>query len=88
MLWSVVNLNDFFLHQAECHLDKEDLLVLFEETTRNPLINGHSDLLSEGNYTLLFFFKLFCFIHSFEEESCERLKRVLVHIVDNAELDQ
>jgi hypothetical protein len=46
LLGCVFNLDDLLLHDSEDDHAQEDLLVFLEESTRDPLIDGHSDLFS------------------------------------------
>mmetsp|Transcript_20735 Transcript_20735/g.31878 ORF Transcript_20735/g.31878 Transcript_20735/m.31878 type:complete len:312 (-) Transcript_20735:10389-11324(-) len=63
--------------------------MLLEESTGNPLVDGHTNHLSEGQYAPLFVFvELLGLLNGLEEEGGERLQRVLVHVVHDAELDQ
>ena len=62
--------------------------MLFFKTSRDPLVDSHSNHLSKSNYTRFFIFKLLGFVDSFEEECCERFERVLVHIIDDAKLNE
>jgi hypothetical protein len=60
----------------------------YEKTSEDPLIDGHSNDFSKGKNSMLFLFKLFSLINSLEEEGGERLKRVLIHVINNTELDE
>jgi hypothetical protein len=88
LLLGVFDLNDLLLHKSEGDHASEDLLVLFEETSGHPLVNGHSDHGSEGKYSLLVVLNELSLLNSLKEEGVERLKRVLVHVVDDLELDE
>jgi len=88
LLLVVVNLNNLLLHKSEGDHTSEDLLVLFEQTSGYPLVNGHSDHGSEGKYSLLVIFDELSLLNSLEEEGVKRLKRVLVHVVNDLQLDQ
>ena len=68
------SLDDVQLHESESKEGKEDLLVAHKQTTRNPLVDCHSNHLSECKYSWLFFIELFCLINSFEEEGLERFE--------------
>jgi hypothetical protein len=52
------------------------------------LIDGHSNDFSKGKHSLFFLFEGFSLINSLEEEGSERLKRVLIHVINNTELDE
>lgn len=60
----------------------------FEETSRYPLVNGHSNRFSKIEYTFLFIFGLLSSINGFEEEVLEGGKRVLIHGINIAKLDK
>lgn len=68
------SLEDSFLHDAEAQLRKENLLMTLKETSRDPLINGHADLLTKCKHSALFLFEYFGLLNGLEEESGERLK--------------
>jgi hypothetical protein len=51
-----------------------------EKTSGYPLVNGHSDHLSEGKYSWLLIIKHLGLFNSFEEEGGKGFKRVLVHV--------
>jgi hypothetical protein len=76
------------LHESEGKLGQEDLLVAHEETTLYPSVNSHTDLLSKVNNTLLVIVVKLRVFDSLEEEGLERLERVLIHVIDNTELDE
>jgi hypothetical protein len=88
LLLGVFDLNDLLLHKSEGDHASEDLLVLFEETSGYPLVNGHSDHGSEGKHSLFVVLNELSLLNSLEEEGVERLKRVLVHMVNDLELDE
>lgn len=60
----------------------------FEETTRYPLVNGHSDGFSKIKYTFLFIFGLLSSVNSLEEEVLEGGKRVLIHCINVTKLNE
>jgi hypothetical protein len=62
--------------------------VTLEETAGDPLVDGHSDHLSECKHTVLLIIKLLSLVNGLEEEGSEGLKGVLVHVVDDVELDK
>lgn len=62
--------------------------MFLEETSRNPLINGHSNDTSEIQDSDFVIFVHFSLLDSLEEESGEGLKGVLVHWIDDAELNK
>ena len=76
------------MHESECQLRQEDLLVAHKEAALDPSVNGHADVLSQVQNAFVVVWLLFSLLDSLEEESLERLERVLVHVVDNAQLDQ
>ena len=60
-----------------------------EETALDPFVYDHSDELShQVDDTLLIVRVGFSVVNGLEEEGLEGLKRVLVHVVDDAQLDQ
>lgn len=75
------------LHETEGKEREENLLMTFEETTSNPLVDGHANLLYEIKYTCVIIIVLISSSNSVEEEQTERLKRVLVHVGNNAKFD-
>jgi len=62
--------------------------MFLEETSGNPLIDGHSDDISQRTDSNFIVFVEFCLLDSFEEESSEGFKGVLVHLIDDAKLDK
>lgn len=62
--------------------------MLLKQTSSTPSVNGHSDDISQSKYSMFFFLKCVSFFNGSEEESGERLKRVLVHMVSNVKLDK
>jgi len=62
--------------------------VTHEETTLDPSVDCHSDLHSEVNDTSLNIVGLLSIFDSFEEESRERLQRILIHVVNDTKLDK
>lgn len=61
--------------------------MAFEETTSDPSVDVHADLLYEVKYTCVIIIVLSSSSNSVEEEQVERLKRVLVHMGNNAKFD-
>lgn len=59
-----------------------------EETTLHPSVNSHTNLLSKVNHTLFIIVVKLSVFDSLEEEGLERLKRVLIHVIHNAQLDE
>ena len=57
--------------------------MLFEETSRYPLINSISDVFNQFAYSCLI--SLLSSLDSFEEEFDETFKRVLIHMINNTE---
>ena len=84
----VIDLDNSFLHKSEGQLASEDLLMFLEETSGNPLVNSHSNDISEIKYSDLIILIQFSLFNSLEEESGEGLKRVLIHLIDDAKLDE
>ena len=76
------------LHETESDEGEEDLLMAYEEPSRYPLVNGLSNHFLKCFNSWFFLFELFCLVNSLEEEGREALQRVLVHVVDNAELNE
>jgi len=62
--------------------------MFLEETSGNPLVDGHSDDISQRTDSNFIVFVEFCLLDSFEEESCEGFKGVLVHLIDDAKLNK
>jgi len=62
--------------------------MLLEETSGDPLVDSHPDHLSESENSWLFILELLGLLNSLEEEGSEGLKRVLVHVSDNAQLNE
>ena len=62
--------------------------MTLEESATDPLVDGHSNHLSQCKYTVFLIIKLLGLVNSLEEESSEGLKGVLVHMVDDVELDE
>lgn len=83
-----MHINDAFCHESERELGEEDLLVSFEETTGDPLVDCDTDHQDKELHTLINIFLLLSLVNSLEEEVLEGLERVLVHVVDNPQLDQ
>jgi hypothetical protein len=81
-------LNDAELHESEDKLSEEDLLVAHEETALHPSVDGNSDAGSKVEHALIVVIVQLSVVDGLEEEGLERLKRVLVHVVNNAELDE
>lgn len=61
--------------------------MAFEETTSDPSVDVHADLLYEIKYTRVIIIVLVSSSNSVEEEQVEGLKRVLVHVGNNAKFD-
>jgi len=59
-----------------------------EESTCNPLEYGHSNYTNQICDLFFVIFKLCAFSNSLVEEHGEGLKRVLIHRVNNVELDK
>jgi len=79
----VLSLKLSLLHESESQQRKEDLLVAFEETTSDPLVDLEANLLYEIKHTGVIIFIWLGSLNSLEEVDVERLKGVLVHVVDN-----
>lgn len=62
--------------------------MALEETTRDPLVDRDSDHLDQVWNTDLKIFRLLSLINSLEEEVLEGLERVLVHVINDAELNE
>jgi len=62
--------------------------MFLEETSGNPLVDGHSDDISQRSNSNFIIFIQFCLLDSFEEESSEGFKGVLVHLIDDAKLNK
>jgi len=88
VLLRVFNNKLLLLHKTECKLVQENQLVTHKQTARHPLVHSETNALSECSDTRLDFFECLSLFNGFEEESCKGLKRVLVHVIDNAKLDQ
>ena len=84
----ILNLDNSFRHQTESELSKEDLFVLLEKSSGNPLVDCHSDNFNKGLDTFFFFLHILSLFDSFEEECCKWLKGVLIHEVNDAKLDK
>jgi len=87
----VVVLNTFKdakLHQSESKLSEEDLLVTHKETTLDPSVNSHTNVLSQVKHALLIIIVVLSELNSLKEEGLERFERVLVHVVNNAKLNE
>jgi hypothetical protein len=85
---SVGDLKESLLHKSECQHRQEDLLMAFEESTRDPLVDcdsDHQDQVGDADFQL---FCIWSLIDGLEEERCERLKRVLIHVINDPKLDQ
>jgi len=59
------------LHKSECELSQEDLLVAHEETTLDPSVDCHTDVLAEVKHTLVFIIIGLGILNSLEEEGLE-----------------
>jgi len=62
--------------------------MFLEKTSRNPLVNGHSNDFSQRHNSNLIILIQLSLLDSFEEESSERLEGVLVHLINDAKLDK
>jgi hypothetical protein len=71
LFFRVFNLDNLFLHESECELASEDLLMFLEETSGYPLVNNKSDDFSEGKYSLILFLECFGLVDSLKEEGGE-----------------
>jgi len=83
----VLTLEETLLHESEGEERHEDLLVAFEKTTGDPSEDSHADNLHKSLHTVIIILELVTLVHGLEEEHREGLKGVLVHVVDNTELD-
>jgi hypothetical protein len=83
-LFSIIILNDFLLHETESELGTDDWLVSFEQTSGAPLVNCHANHWSESNNSVFLIIEHLSLLNGLEEESGERLKRVLVHWINKA----
>ena len=88
LLGSVVDLKKSLLHESECQHRQEDLLMAFEQTTRHPLVDGDSDHLDQVRYADFQLFCIWSLLDGLEEEGLEGLERVLIHMIDDPELDE
>lgn len=52
------------------------------------MVNGHSDHGSEGKHSLFVILNKLSLLNGLEEEGVERLKRVLIHVINDLELDE
>lgn len=62
--------------------------MFLKETSGNPLVNGHSNDISKRKHSNFVIITQFSLFNSFKEESSVGLKRVLVHLINNAKLDE
>lgn len=62
--------------------------MTYKQTTRYPLVDCHSDHLSKSKHARLFIVESLSLVNSFEEESLERLERVLIHVVDDIQSEE
>jgi hypothetical protein len=62
------------LHEAEGKLTQENLLVALEQTTGNPLVDGHADSADKGLNPFDVVLACFRLGNGFVEEDAERLK--------------
>jgi hypothetical protein len=62
--------------------------MAFEETTGDPLVNDDTDHQDQELYASIDIFLFFSLFNGIEEELGEGLKRVLVHVIDNPELNE
>jgi len=88
LLHGILHINNLLLHESEGELREEDLLMAFEKTTRDPLVDDDTNHLDQTRNTHISFFRLFRLLNSLEEEVLEGLEGVLVHVVNNPELNQ
>ena len=82
-LSTVVDINDFLVHQSESNHRQEDNFMFFEESARYPLVDSKSDILNKFSCSGLI--SLRCFFDSLEEKFDKAFQRVLVHVINNAE---
>jgi hypothetical protein len=59
------------LHESESKLSQENLLVTHEETTLDPSVDCHTDVLAEVKHTLVFIIIGLGILNSLEEEGLE-----------------
>jgi len=71
------------LHESEDNECQENEFVLLEETTRDPLIDGRTDIQNQGLNTS--FITDLCSIDGFEEESDEGFQGVLIHVIHDTQ---
>ena len=81
--WLISNIDDLLLHESKDNECQENEFVLLEETTRDPLIDGRTDIKNQGLNTS--FIADLCSIDGFEEESDERLQGVLIHVIHDTQ---
>lgn len=62
--------------------------MLLEQAARHPLVDGHSDHLSQGEHSRLLLLEDLSLLDGLEEEGDEGLEGVLIHVVDDAQGDQ
>jgi len=84
----VFDLDNSFLHKSEGQLASENLLMFLKETSGDPLVNCHSNDISEVKHSDFIVFIQFSFLDSLEEESSEGFKRVLIHLINDAKLNK
>lgn len=59
--------------------------MTYKQTTGYPLVNSHTNHLSKCKHTGFFIVESLSLVDSLKEESLERLKRVLIHVVDDVQ---
>lgn len=79
------NVKGLLLHESEGKKCEEDQLVLFKESSNNPLADGVSDLLAEVIDTM--FIVVLHELDGLEEEVLEGVQGVLIHILDEIQLN-
>jgi len=62
--------------------------MAFEKTTRDPLVDDHSDHENKSGNANIELLRIFSLLNGLEEEGLEGLERVLVHVIDDIELDE
>ena len=85
LLVAVLDDEDLLLHEPEGELGAEDLLVLLEETSGDPLVDRHPDHLSQGEDSGLLVLELLRLLDGLEEEGGEGLEGILIHMINDGE---